>query len=125
MREVLPDLAGSETPTQQENRIASEIGGKRIRGSGSSKFAKSDIDQATGVSFDPLKFRGECKRTDKKSMSIKGSWLGKITREAMAEGKEPCVIISIDGDRDPMAERDWVLMPVSVFKRLQRGLDNE
>lgn len=60
----------------------------------------------------------ECKKTDKKSIRIEGAWLGKITREAMAAGREPALEFEIQGCEDPLLEREWVAVPMSVFKRL-------
>lgn len=79
------------------------------------------MDQKTGAAHEQSKFLIECKKTDKKSLSVKAEWLAKITREAQADGKEPCLVITIDGQLDPVAERDWAMIPVSVLKRLQDG----
>jgi len=59
-----------------------------------------------------------CKKTVKKSLRIEGSWLVKITREAQAVGKEPALHFEIQGCDDPMLEREWVAVPMSVFKRM-------
>lgn len=102
-----------DTPTDQENRVARKLGGRRQRGSGSSDYAKGDVKTEN--------FLIECKQTEKKSLSVKGDWLSKITREAMASGKTPALSIEIKGIEDRLVERDWVAVPMSVFKRLTSG----
>ena len=105
-------------PTSQENRVAKSIGGKRQRGSGASVYAKGDVKQASHKSHDLESFLVECKQTKHASMSIKGDWLAKISKEAFAAGLEPALAFQIKGCADPMMEQDWVAVPMSVFKRL-------
>ena len=71
------------------------------------------------MAHDPLRFLFEAKQTDKKSMSVKGEWLAKITREAMQQGVEPALHIEIKGFTDPQLETTWVAVPFSVFRRMQ------
>jgi len=101
------------TPRAQEDRIAKAIGGRRVPGSGASMFAKGDVSQD--------RFLVECKLTEKASLSVKQSWLEKITAEAEAQGKYPALSIEIQGGERRLAERDWIAVPRSVFQRL---LDN-
>ena len=56
--------------------------------------------------------------TEKKSISVKKSWLNKISREALAVQKFPALAIEIAGDPDPVCDKDWVLVPLNVWKRL-------
>lgn len=115
-----------ETPTQQEGRVASKIiKGRRQPGSGSSDYAKGDIEQRTGTAFDNLAFLIESKQTVKKSLSIKGEWLAKISKEAWAAGKEPALEFEIHGVQDPLLELEWIAVPLSVFNRLQRAARGE
>ena len=109
------------TPEDQENRIAKSVGGKRQPGSGSSIYAKGDVLQKTGNAFDLDRFLIECKKTIHASLSVKGAWLDKVTKEAMAAGKEPALAIEIQGTKSNVAERDWIAIPMSVFKRLVEG----
>ncbi len=105
-------------PTDQENRVAKSVNGRRQPGSGSSIYAKGDVIQDSSGAFDLKRFLIECKQTKHASLSIKGSWLSKITREAMAVGKEPALAFEIKGNDDPVVEQDWIALPMSVFKRL-------
>lgn len=103
------------TPTAQENRVARVTGGRRVPGSGSSPYAKGDVRLSS--------FLVECKKTEKASISITHKWLEKITQEAEALGKEPALAIEIQGgDRDTrkvsVRDRDWVLIPARLFKKL-------
>ena len=106
------------TPDDQEFRVAEEIAGRKQPGSGSSVYAKGDVKQASTEAHDPRRFLVECKQTVHKSLSVKGEWLDKISREAMAAGLEPALAIEIKGMDATYAERDWVAIPLSVFKRL-------
>jgi hypothetical protein len=65
-----------------------------------------------------------CKRTVHASLSIKKSWLDKIAAEAAAAGKEPALAIEIaGGPNSAHGERDWVMCPLRVWKRLIGGVD--
>lgn len=112
MARFAPKVFGEHhgTPTDQENRVAAKLGGKRQAGSGASDYAKGDVKTED--------YLVECKQTEKKSLSVKGEWLSKITREAMAAGKTPALSIEIKGIEDRLVEHDWVAVPMSVFRRL-------
>lgn len=112
MSKFKPRVIGEHhgTPRQQEERVASRVGGRRQRGSGASDYAKGDVKAED--------FLIECKQTEKASLSVKGEWLSKITREAMAAGKSPALSIEIKGIDDGLVEHDWVAVPMSVFRRL-------
>ena len=101
---------------RQESRIARETGGKQQRGSGSSDYAKGDVKGE--------KFLIECKFTQKKSLSVKGDWLKKITKEAHAQDKYPALAIQIAGTEDlGISETDWVAIPMSLFNRIKDLID--
>lgn len=90
---------------KQENEAGKMVGGRRHRGSGSSRWSKSD---ASGKSF-----QVECKQTAATSFRITQEVLTKITREATACGKEPVVHVRFLKNNE-----DWVLIPAYVFRRL-------
>lgn len=101
----------AETPTDQEQRVARQVGGRRQRGSGASMYAKGDVDAP--------RFLLECKRTVHASLSIKRAWLNKIAAEAAAQGKEPALAIEIaGGPSDAHGEVDWICLPARVFRQL-------
>jgi len=102
---------GGRTPTEQEERVARLVRGHRQRGSGASMYAKGD------VSAD--RFLIECKRTEHASLSLKKSWLDKISREAAAASKEPALAIEIAGGPDDAhGEREWIMIPLRCWKKL-------
>lgn len=110
-------------PSDQEARIASRLGGKRVAGSGSSMYSKGDVRDVEACceedSSEKIEFLFECKQTAHASLSIKWEWLRKITDEAGAVQKEPALAIEIKGGpNDPCCDRDWVLVPVRIFERL-------
>lgn len=111
----------TESPREQEESVARHLNGKRQAGSGSSIYAKGDVIQRTTNAHDLDKFLIECKQTVHASLSVKGEWLSKITREAMAAGKEPALAIEIKGHDDPTTEAHWVAVPMSVFRRILEG----
>jgi len=111
-----------------EDSIADELGGRRHRGSGSSPWLKGD------VSADPLGLGAEvlveCKATSAASMSVKAEWLAKVTKEAEERaGRIPALAIRFERLEElaPGAERDWIAVPLSEFRRLLRkaGDDEE
>ena len=120
MARFYPKVFGGsdESPTGQEKRVAKVLGGKRQPGSGSSPYAKGDVIQKSTEGHSLDKFLIECKQTKHKSLSIKGEWLTKISREALAAGKEPALQFEIKGNEDTFVEGDWIAVPLSVFKRL-------
>jgi hypothetical protein len=96
---------------KQEERVAKRVGGRRQPASGALPVPslKGDIRED--------RFLIEAKRTDAKSLSIKSEWLMKIESQAEAVGKLPAVSIEIAGTL-PMAEKDWCLIPMHVFRSL-------
>jgi hypothetical protein len=111
------------SPNEQERAVGRAVGGKVQPGSGSSMYAKGDVLQRSTNAHDLDRFLIECKQTIHASLSVKGEWLSKITREAMAAGKEPALAIEIKGHDDAAMEPHWVAVPLSVFKRLTGGDD--
>lgn len=102
---------------RQEERVAKAVQGRRQPGSGSIPKAhlKGDVKHTD--------FLMEAKRTDAKSISIKGEWLLKIEDEARLLDKFPALTLEIGGIPDTI-EKDWCLMPKSVFERLvNRGTE--
>jgi hypothetical protein len=96
---------------KQEDRVAKGVGGRRQPGSGAlpNPAFKGDVRHDS--------FLVETKRTDAKSISVKAAWLIKIEAEARMLDKIPALSIEIGG-LAPLVEKDWCLMPMSVFNRL-------
>jgi Holliday junction resolvase len=98
--------------------VAKKLNGRKQPGSGSSMYAKGDVKQSSGPGHSLDRFLIECKQTKHASMSVKGEWLSKISREAMAVGLEPALSVEIKGHSDRQLEEHWVMIPMSVFQRL-------
>lgn len=95
----------------QEERVAGLANGRRVRGSGSKPHARGD------ARWDKYDILLECKRTDKKSISITASMLDKITKEALANGKLPALAFEM---RTEFASRDWIALPAKNMENLVR-----
>ena len=99
--------------------LAKDLGGRRQPGSGSSDYAKGDVKQGVNeAGFQSTSFLIECKQTIHASLRVEGKWLAKITREAAQAGREPALEFEILGCDDPMLEREWIAVPMSVFRRM-------
>jgi len=108
------DDGETDTPTQQEQRVARMMKGKRQRGSGSSMYAKGDVKLED--------FLIDCKQTKHASMRITGDMLSKISKEAAGMGKDPMLEIEIQGyKKDQWMEHRWVMVPMSVMQKLIEG----
>jgi hypothetical protein len=94
---------------KQEDRVAKRVGGYRQKASGALPGNRGDVK---GVEL-----LGECKRTDKKSISITLAYLEKITHEAVAYDKIPAVAIEF-GNTPKMVSRDWVMVPADFMQDL-------
>jgi hypothetical protein len=102
---------------KQEDRVADALGGYRQKASGALPGNRGDVK---GVEL-----LGECKRTDKKSISITIAYLEKITHEAVAYDRIPAVAIEF-GNTPKMVSRDWVMVPAEFMQELleaYRGSD--
>jgi len=104
-------------PTLQENRIADRLGGKRVSGSGANYHSKGDVRDVT---VKDKTFLIEAKQTKNASISIKWSWLKKISREAEDSNAEPALAIEIKGGEvDSTTDRDWILIPARIFNEFR------
>lgn len=107
---------------KQEKRVAGILGGSVIRGSGTGHreggTGLGDYGAKGDVRQDDLLV--EAKRTDANSLRVEGYWLVKISSEAAASGKHPALSIELGG-MPGLAEKDWVLIPASLLKKLLKG----
>ena len=93
----------------QENRVAKATGGRRQKASGALPGSKGDVRS--------VELLNECKRTDKKSISITIEYLQKITQEAAFYNRIPSVAIEIESP-PKFVNRDWILVPAGFFNEL-------
>lgn len=103
---------------KHEKRMAKRLGGKTQRGSGAVRHRRGDVKT--------VEMLVECKRTDREGISIKRSWVEKITMEATNTGKIPAIALEF-GDNKPGVHRsgprfpidkDWMAVPTSFFNEL-------
>lgn len=94
---------------KQEDRVADALGGYRQKASGALPGNRGDVK---GVEL-----LGECKRTDKKSISITIQYLEKITHEAVAYDRIPAVAIEF-GNTPKLVSKDWVMVPSDFMQEL-------
>jgi hypothetical protein len=106
---------------KQEGRIAKIVGGRVQPASGATKH---DLWKGTRHSTKgdvcETDFLIEAKRTDAQSISITGEWLFKISNYAAKSAKMPALAIEIGG-YPLLQEKDWVMVPASVFQQLLKG----
>ena len=102
-------LEPEKTWKKQEKRVAELTGGELVPGSGAGSKNKGDSKNKD--------FLFENKSTDKKSLRLERSWLVKITKEAAGEMREPALTIAF-GEMPVGTERDWVMIPITLFKDL-------
>ncbi len=100
---------------KEEERIAKEMGGKRLPRSGGMQWSKWDKKTAKGDISTP-EFHVEHKETEKQSISIKKSWLQKVTEGARDAMKRPALVVTfIEGRK----KEDWAMIRLEDLKRLQ------
>ena len=106
---------------KQEERIAEELGGKRVPASGAirSKYRGSE-----GYDVKSDDYAMELKITDKKSIGLKLEWLEKIVQKANDRGKIPMMVLSYKKAEFP-TPADWVVIPMDLFKKVMKGDKNE
>ena len=94
---------------RQEDRVADALSGYRQKASGA---LPGNLGDVKGVEL-----LGECKRTDKKSISITLAYLEKITKEALFYDRIPAVSIEF-GNTPKLVSRDWVMVPSEFMQEL-------
>ncbi len=95
-----------------EKRTAKRFGVNSRVGSGAVDGFKGD--------FEVRDFLVENKTTEHRSISLKYNWLRKISKEALAENKEPALAIQfVDRDGYPIAQdAAWIMIPERVFNEM-------
>lgn len=84
----------------QELRTAKELGGDLVSGSGNQWHSKGDVKAK--------RYLVECKRTDKKSYSLKAEDLEKLRVQAHKAGKNPLFQVELGKER--LAILPWELL---------------
>jgi len=94
---------------KQEDRVAKKLGGRRQKASGALPGHRGDVRMP--------ELLVEAKRTDNQSISIKLSYLEKITREAISCDCIPACAIEFGGT-PPLVDKDWILVPSAFLREL-------
>jgi len=100
----------SEFWVTHEDDVAETFQGDKTIGSGNKPFYKGDVKSDM--------FLVEAKSSEQKSIGIKAEWLKKISDEAYGYQRLPAVHLRFGSIEDGLCERDWVMVPQSVFKRM-------
>ena len=104
--------SSSKTVALHEKEVSEGLGGSAHIGSGRIPGKKSD-----GSTED---YQIECKQTAKESLSLKLSWLQKISSEAYLRGRVPILSIRFLNSEDKLTPKDWILVPYDEFKRFKQ-----
>jgi hypothetical protein len=96
-----------------EKRLGKSLGARLRPASGAMASAKGDMT----VGKDWLV---ESKATEANSMKLEYSWLGKISQEALMEGRTPALTVSfVDKQGRAVNFGDWVLVPRTAWDELR------
>lgn len=100
--------------TKYEKQLAKQLGGKPVVGSGAFECARGDVS-AKGFLFDS-------KQTAKSCITLSGTILSKISREAMEENKYPGIIATMD--QMPFGvSKVWAVIPLPILSDLLNELE--
>lgn len=76
--------------------------------------------------LDAPNFRMESKATEASSMSIKHSWLRKISQEAINVDKFPALVVTFTKpNTDPLDHGQWVAVPIHVFNEMMEKYNDK
>ena len=110
---------GKKEPTRyyskkQEDKVAKQFGGERVKNSGATTWAKGD------VSLKNLLLECKTKMTDSKSISIQKEWIEKTSKEALFMGKPYSALAFNFGPGQP----NYYIIDESMFETLLENLGN-
>lgn len=109
---------------EHEERLAAHYKGRRLPQSGAQKWSRWDQRKTQDGDVVTAQFLMEHKYTIRKSISLKKSWLNKVSNGARALMKKPLMILTFEEDGQPL--EDWVVLPRAYFDQLLAGVhDNE
>jgi hypothetical protein len=99
---------------RSEKLTAKSLGARLRPASGAMEGAKGDMVLPQALV--------EAKSTTGDSISIKYSWLGKITQEAFGAGKYPALTVTFtDQNGRPVNFGQWVMIPLHVYQEMAGG----
>ena len=88
----------------QEERIAEILGGKRVKGSGSGKLNKQDVESKHALL--------QLKRTKGESLTVNKGDLIKLEQDALNRGKIPLFVMGFG----EYQTEDWICVPAWFLK---------
>lgn len=102
---------------KQEKAVADYLDGKKTPNSGATPFKKGDVILEDTII--------ECKTKTKEttSHSIKKEWIDTLRKECISMGKDYWAIIFDFGTQK--IDDQYVILPISYYKELREGCNNE
>lgn len=95
--------------------MAETLGGKRYPASGSKAWDRDDKTTARGdVKTKHLHL--DHKYTDHESYRLTVGLLKEVSAGARRQARDPAVVVTFD--QSDLHEKDWIVLPLSVYKRL-------
>ena len=103
------ELTNRERGDLHEEESAKKVGGRTQPNSGASPWLtyKGDVTSED--------FLYQCKTTDKSRFTLSQKVIAEIYRQAKLTGKEPAIIIRLEGVSNPLP-REWVCVPMEVWQ---------
>lgn len=113
------DKDGKKEPTRfyskkQENDLAKQFDGERVKNSGATRFAKGDVTLGKWL------LEAKTKMTPSKSMTIQKEWLEKNSQEALFMGK-PHSALAFNFGPD---EKNYYIIDEELFDFLVKHVDD-
>lgn len=113
------DKDGKKEPTRfyskkQENDLAKQFDGERVKNSGATKFAKGDVTLGKWL------LEAKTKMTPSKSITIQKEWLEKLTQESLFMGKPHSALAFNFGPN----EKNYYIIDEELFDFLVRHVDD-
>lgn len=113
------DKDGKKEPTRfyskkQENDLAKQFDGERVKNSGATRFAKGDVTLGKWL------LEAKTKMTPSKSMTIQKEWLEKNSQEALFMGKPHSALAFNFGPN----EKNYYIIDEELFDFLVRHVDD-
>lgn len=96
---------------KQETRLSQELDVDLTRGSGNQPWPRMKGDAQE------KRFVHEMKRIKGENIVVGPGVVGKVCREARMLGKDPVLVLTVDGMPEPLP-KDWVVIPASLFREL-------
>lgn len=100
---------------KHEERLASKLGGRRLRRSGGMPYSKTyRVSEGHDLKSRLLKGEHKFVRASTGSISVKRAWLENLLELTKSCPQEPALLITFEGMKQ---HQDWILMPLEVVER--------